>query len=98
MLTVKYCFPEGDEMVFAVNAVTKTIRKVGSPTTPHADVVFDRIPGSGPGLLQVSSGCVYVMNDGGKTVAKYDLGPYGDKPWRADAEGPAQLGQTVQST
>lgn len=80
MLTVKYCFPDGDEMIFPVAGVTKKMRKVGSPTSPSADVTFDRLPGSGPGLLQVASGCVYVMNDNGKTVAKYDLGPYGDIP------------------
>jgi len=89
MLTVRYCDPDGGEIVFPVSSVHKSMRKTGSPTTPHADVTFDRIPGSGPGLLQVSSGCVYVMNDHGKTVAKYDLGPYGDVPWTAHANGPA---------
>lgn len=85
MLTVRYCDPDGGEIVFPVSSVSKTPRKVGTSTSEYADVNFDRLPGSGPGLLQVSSGCVYVMNDHGKTVAKYDLGPYGDVPTMANA-------------
>lgn len=88
MLTVRYCDPDGGEVVFPVSSVQKSPRKTGSSTSPHADVTFDRLPGSGPGLLQVSSGCVYVMNDHGKTVAKYDLGPCGDVPWTAHATAP----------
>lgn len=97
MLTVRYCDPDGGEIVFPVSSVTKTPRKVGSSTSPHADVMFDRLPGSGPGLLQVSSGCVYVMNDHGKTVAKYDLGPYGDAPWTAHATGPVSITPSTKS-
>jgi hypothetical protein len=96
MLTVRYCDPDGGEIVFPVASVQKSVRKTGSSTTPHADVTFDRLPGS-PGLLQVSSGCVYVMNDHGKTVAKYDLGPYGDVPWSSHATEPASITASSQS-
>ena len=107
MLTVKYVSPDGDETVFPVLTVCFTPRKIGeSLVTPNADVApnagvtFDRPKDSGPGLMQVSSGCVYVMNENGKTVSKYDLGPYGvskydlgpygDVPWVAAATGPAR--------
>ena len=97
MLTVKYVSPDGDETVFPVLTVCFTPRKIGeSLVTPNADVApnagvtFDRPKDSGPGLMQVSSGCVYVMNENGKTVSKYDLGPYGDVPWVAAATAPAR--------
>ena len=97
MLTVKYVSPDGDETVFPVLTVCFTPRKIGeSLVTPNADVApnagvtFDRPKDSGPGLMQVSSGCVYVMNENGKTDSKYDLGPIGDVPWVAAATGPAR--------
>lgn len=80
MLTVKYCYPHGQETVFPVMAVHFHPREVASARGPTSDVMFERAKDSGPGLTQVSSGCVYVMNEFGKTVAKYDLGPYSDVP------------------
>lgn len=71
MLTSKVIHADGTEEVFSVASV-----KLCGKTAPSV-VVFDR---ASNGLVQVGAGQVFVMNDGGKTVAKYDLGAPANEP------------------
>jgi hypothetical protein len=75
MLTVKYIESNGNEIVFPVHAVRYSAQNQRDHTC-HAggDVWFDTPSGADERLAGVSTGTVYVMNEAGKTVAKYELG------------------------
>ena len=81
MLTIKHITPMGNEAVHETEAVSYT---------PAAHVTGTRIGfGGSTGTLwyqstvtgqsvPISDGSVYVMNDSGSTVAKYDLGGWAE--------------------
>lgn len=69
MLTIRHIEPTGHETVLQTMRVTMHPTdgvNLGAPT-----VFYDRPDG---GTSLVEEGVVYVMNDLGKTVAKYELG------------------------
>lgn len=72
MLTVKHINDHGFEQVFPATLVA----------TRGADALFPYVNvvecfGAPEGAQTLKGGTVYVMNDAGKTVAKYDLGSFG---------------------
>jgi len=99
MLTVKYQDVDGTEMVFPVYEASYDPRMGSSGSPSHrgcqGEVRFhhpsrpnaqkdDDLYRFGGTLVSVCRGVVYLMNDAGKTVAKYDLGgqklPCGESP------------------
>lgn len=80
MMTVKYVDKNGEESVFPVYGVRYNERCAApveagcAPARGH--VIFDRPKAYSdtPLMEHAYDGIVYVMNDNGKTVAKYDLG------------------------
>lgn len=77
MLTVKVIHPDGIQEIFPVVEVKATPRISTTAALQGMDVYFER--GGTKGLCQVSAGSVFVMNDSGKTVARYDLGNAADE-------------------
>jgi hypothetical protein len=101
MMTVNYKDPDNCEHVFAVLDARYDPRSCGSeagrtPTMGTVSFSYPRRDRSGqPGdgdLVQVSCGEVRLMNDAGKTVAKWDLGG-----WRAaeDCHAPRPVAYTT---
>lgn len=84
MLTIKHCTPLGNEAIYETPEAT--FSPYGSPTdtdhstTPLTGSVWYVRTGAGGELIELRSGTVYVMNDAGSTVAKYDLGGWGRNP------------------
>lgn len=60
MMTVRHVDVDGHERVFEVDSVDRT-------PPPDNELVFGIV-------RRIASGTVYVMNDAGKTVAKYEFG------------------------
>jgi hypothetical protein len=96
MLTVKHVMPDGHEEIYAAvrAGATKAAITANEPRgqfhieTAKGDIVI--LGGEGDGVF-------YVMNDAGKTVAKYDFNPpqaavIGGKPWAAHAIAGGGLG------
>jgi hypothetical protein len=70
MLTIRHVESCAHEQIFQVTDVSYQPENAGGTTAP--ETVFGyREPGH---PLQFTDGLIYVMNDNGKTVAKYDLG------------------------
>lgn len=79
MMTVKWCSPDGFEQIFPVHDIKFIDREctgqIGrSPASGH--VWFNRpaFKSDVPVMEHVYDGTVYLMNEAGKTVAKYELG------------------------
>lgn len=81
MFTIKHCTPLGNESVIETPEVTfspyEEVRDVDPLTTPLTGSVYYIRTGSGGEQIELRSGTIYVMNDAGSTVAKYDLGGWG---------------------
>ena len=91
MLTLKHVF-DGSEKIYAADVVIYTPRHATGAGEAAADVSIDTPKGERRAIG--AFGRFFVMNEVGKTVAKYDLG--GD-PSVKTAFG-AGLGALVQST
>ena len=84
MMTLKHIELSGHEQIHevskvwfnpeAVERLEQDNQKTGSGPTPlPRDTLYASIPGE-PHPIQISSGTVFVMNQHGKTVSRYDLG------------------------
>ena len=69
MLTVKFIEPNGHEQI----CEAKTVWTEPHPGSDFPQVYVPQGPGEHP-LVFDNYGDVYVMNEGGKTIAHYDLG------------------------
>jgi archaellin len=82
MFTIKHCTPLGNESVIQTPEVTYSPHPTPAPAedgrTALTGTVFYIRPGAGGEQIELRTGTVYVMNDAGSTVAKYDLGGWGD--------------------
>lgn len=85
MLTVKHIRFDGAEtidhaerVIFYPHADEGNLGSIKGPMAPHRIGVVTAV-GAISGGVDWHSGTVYVMNENGATVAKYDLGP-GPKP------------------
>lgn len=78
MLTVRYHHTDGTDEIFEVLSL-KYDNRDSAPTAAHCKptsgrVEFIRPHAKDDTMAFAYSGLVYVMNETGKTVAKYDLG------------------------
>ena len=76
MLTIRHIHLGGEEDIFAVASFryapgTEKVGQQGQSATPQTIWVRDVAPGDERPL---TGGTVFVMNENGKTVARYDLG------------------------
>lgn len=72
MFTVKHTSPSvSNETIYSCEEVRFLPRSYDAP--PDVPEVVTMTGGSGAGI-HLSDGMIYVMNDHGATVAKYDLG------------------------
>lgn len=87
MLTLKHCTPLGNESVIETPEVTYSPKQDVAPPepgrTPLTGTVFYARLGAGGEFIELHDGTVYVMNENGRTVAKYDLGGWGAVSERA---------------
>jgi hypothetical protein len=74
MLTVKHVERSGHEGVTTAESVIFDPATGADNEWPHGQVVAFGVPRPvSDGCNRYGNGLVYVMNDGGSTVAKYDL-------------------------
>lgn len=81
MFTIKHCTPLGNESVIETPEVTfspyNEPRLQEGNRTPLTGSVWYVRASAGGEHIELHSGVIYVMNDSGSTVAKYDLGGWG---------------------
>lgn len=90
MLTVNHKQVMGGEAIYEVVSLRfdpHCIEGCSNKFGPSAGILYLAFPSNNPSFteLQLKTGSVYVMNEAGKTVAKYDLGGWalpcaGDNP------------------
>ncbi|MGE5510351.1 MAG: hypothetical protein ACM31O_03755 [Bacteroidota bacterium] len=82
MLTVKHIDADGLEHVYEAERVSFHPRK--TTDNAHLEIVTPS-PAFGRLTLRESAGTFYVMNEAGKTIAKYTLGARNETSRAADA-------------
>jgi hypothetical protein len=78
MFTIKHISPRGNEALYAATEVSYThapgAERLGRLASEPNGSVWFKSPTTDGLLAELQEGSVYVMNDKGATVAKYDLG------------------------
>lgn len=84
MLTLKHITPMGNEAIYAAHSVSYTPHPepLEHPSPDHGPLIgtlwYQDVPGAP--MIELRDGTVYVMNDKGSTVGKYDLGGWFARP------------------
>ncbi len=100
MFTIKHLDPLGNEALYSATEVTHSSYDIPKPYSPtETGQAFSDLTGSvwyhrpnDNEFIELRSGMVYVMNEHGSTVAKYDLGGWAQGTFSPDLDRKQERG------